>query len=299
MQKLSVIVIGSNSVRILTADACDALSNSMRARAETRLFLHMTEDRAISAEAIEYLSLCIRQMYLQSICNGAKLIGVYATSAVRDASNSSLIDEKIQAICQMPLQILSGKEEASYSFIGAAGMQRAGIIDIGGGSTEIAIGSNGNIEHAVSMQLGASRLFQQHPINCEADIECAVNAARSIVLQHSALKSTYINRPFYLVGGTGTSSARIHTQCTAERGLIDGCILAPKIIYQHLRHIASTPRDERANIPGFPPSRTDILPTGMAILLAVMETLSLNSIQVTERGNTDGLLRAYVHKKFA
>ena len=87
----------------------------------------------------------------------------------------------------------------------------------------------------------------------------------------------------------------------AQTGRVDieGMRLERQAVETLLGQIAATPRNQRESIPGFPAGRADILPTGMAALIAVMDALSLDHLQVTQRGNTDGLLRAFVHKKFA
>ena len=98
---------------------------------------------------------------------------------------------------------------------------------------------------------------------------------------------------FRLVGGTCTTLAKM-AGADAE-----GFTVSRENVRELLYKLASTPREQRAQIPGVPATRIDILPTGLAILLAVMEELSIAQATVTKRVNADGLLREYVHKKFA
>ena len=175
---------------------------------------------------------------------------------------------------------------------------RAGMIDIGGGSTEIALGSGDTLAHAYSLQLGASRLHKRQPINSPYDIAMALSIAAEITEPLHALQRETERLPFCLVGGTGTSVAQILAAQTG-RADIEGMRLERQAVETLLGQIAATPRNQRESIPGFPAGRADILPTGMAALIAVMDALSLDHLQVTQRGNTDGLLRAFVHKKFA
>lgn len=294
MNRIAVIVIGSNSTRVLAADACENLTNEMRGRADTRLFLGMSEDGRITDEAMQYTAQCVSELKKSAEDTGAQLLGIYATSASRDAKNSAELSDLIKAKTGHPLTILSGDEEAAYSFFGAAGNERCGVIDIGGGSTEVVLGEGMHIDCAKSMQLGASRLFKSQPINCVSDIEKARQIARetvrmlpSALLQHDAVSK------FVLIGGTGTSVARL----LGEKP--ENCIIDKATVETLLNKIADTPRDKRADIPHFPLTRIDILPTGMTILLALMDEMQLEKVTVSERVNADGLLRSFVHKKFS
>jgi len=292
MKRIAAIVIGSNSTRLLAADACVELTNPLRERVETQLFLGMSANGELSNEAMIRTAAAVTS--LKSKAGNADLIGVFATSASRDAKNADRLMQLIFQTANEHLRILSGEEEARFSFLGASRGQHCGIIDIGGGSTEIALGEGETLQHAFSLQLGASRLFKTHPIHTENDIRPALSLARQAV---SSLPSEFLyansTMPYYLVGGTGTSLASL---CGQEA---EGFVFTLSEAQNQLARIAATPRDQRAGIPGFPPSRLDILPTGLAILIAVMEALGIQAAQVTKRVNADGLLYAYVHKKFA
>lgn len=300
MNRIAVIVIGSNSTRSLCCDETPALSHPMRGRVETRLLLHLNkENPMLTDEAIALLAGGVSQLYEQIQHENARLVGLYATSAVRDAQNAQALSATLESLCGQPLRVLSGREEAAYSFYGAAGdWPRAGMIDIGGGSTEIALGSSDTLAHAYSLQLGASRLHKRQPINSPYDIAMALSIAAEIAEPLHALQRETERLPFCLVGGTGTSVAQILAAQTG-RADIEGMRLERQAVETLLGQIAATPRNQRESIPGFPAGRADILPTGMAALIAVMDALSLDHLQVTQRGNTDGLLRAFVHKKFA
>lgn len=294
MKRIAVIVIGSNSTRMLATDCCDALTNAVRGRVETRLFLGMSDSGMLSEEAIAYTAQSVAQLKKDAEATGAALLGVYATSASRDAKNSDALSSAIKNSTGHALQIISGEEEAAYSFFGAAGAEKCGVIDIGGGSSEVVLGQGLQISCAHSLQLGASRLFKMQPINCCADIEKALAIAKETIgtLPKELLKHTQTDL-FYLIGGTGTSCARI------ARWQPEGCVITRTMVANMLTVIADTPRKRRARIPGFPPSRIDILPAGMVILLALFDALHIEKVHVTERVNADGLLRAFVHKKFA
>ncbi len=297
MKRIAVIVIGSNSTRSLIADDCAELTNTVRGRVESRLFLQLSGQGNISEASAEKLMEGIRQLMCQILSQKAQLLGIFATSAMRDAANKEIVSSRIQKLFGMPLTIISGPEEAAYSFYGAAGIHKAGMIDIGGGSTEIALGENGKITTALSLQLGASRLFQHNPIHTAQDVQKALDKAHSIAAP--ALKpiaNAAQERGFLLVGGTGTSCARIVNRQDGAGDMIEGTVLTEERILRCLMDISATPREKRGQMDGFPAGREDILPTGLAILLAVMREIGISDIKVTQRGNTDGLLRACSQK---
>lgn len=293
-ERLAVIVIGSNSTRLLCAQADESLSRPVRGRAETRLFLGMTAGGALGEEALTRAARSVMSLREQAQADGARLIGVYATSAVRDASNAALLRARLGA-CGHTLRVLSGREEAAYAFYGAAADGLCGVIDIGGGSTEVIVGEGMDIRHMASIQMGASRLFQRQPVNESADIARARDCAQRYVsqlpeeiLRHEGAED------FYIVGGTGTSCAALLNKAPLRHGQAQGACITRDALRQALRLVADTARERRPLLPGFPPTRADILPTGMVILGCVMDVLGLACVTVTERGNTDGLLRAAI-----
>lgn len=299
MNRIAVIVIGSNSIRSLICDENPALSNPFRGRVETRLLLHLELADQLSDSAVQLLASGVEQLYAQIRQQNATLTGLYATSAVRDTANAQMLSDVLCTLCGQPLQVLSGHDEAVYSFYGAVGhLPRAGMIDIGGGSAEIALGSGTQLAHALSLQLGASRLFKQQPINSPQDIAPALACAQQVAAALAPLSAQCQAMPFYLVGGTGTCVAQI-LAARRELSQAEGICISRQDIHTLLEEIAAMPPDVRASGTLFPPERADILPTGMAVLSAILQALDLQQVQVTERGNTDGLLRAFVHKKFA
>lgn len=291
MKQLSVIVIGSNSTRCVTMDT--QTGATQRRRTETRLFLHM-RDSLLSPDAIAETAEGIARLAGQA---GPPLLGVYATSAVRDARNADALARAIEQAAGLTMTVLTGEEEAAASFCGAAGEQAAGVIDIGGGSTEIALGRDLRVSDAISLQLGASRLFKVCPIHTPAGIAPALEYAVAALDTLPAPLTAHagIDR-FYLVGGTGTACARLKRRLTLAQS-IEGTALTRDEVYGMLCSVAAVPREKRGDIPGFPPTRADILPTGMAILTAVMDKLRIRELSVTERCNADGLLLCALRKK--
>lgn len=198
---------------------------------------------------------------------------MYATSAVRDAENSDALAHAILLACGQPLRIISGEEEARFSLLGSAGYAPGAVIDIGGGSTELAYYDADLNPQCLSLQLGASRLFSVCPIHEAADVQTAITAAQSIIKAEPSVPSSFpAGSAVYLVGGTGTASARMIAHTDAPEGVR----LSHDSVRQLLSQIAPLTPLEREMIPGCPKGRGNILPTGLAILCAVMESTGLS-----------------------
>ena len=172
---LAVIGIGSNSVRMLTAEAEGGDFRRMaRDRAGTRLFAGLDEQGNLSAESMARTLEAMSQMAQEARRRRAERLHAFATSAARDARNGKEFMAAAEQATGVPLEILSGEEEAELSFLGARDVfpdgRRCGVIDIGGGSTEIVTGEGQGTDCAFSCQMGAVRLFRAIPLTCRADM---------------------------------------------------------------------------------------------------------------------------------
>ena len=160
--RAAVIGIGSNSVRSLVADVQGAdFTRLWRDREGTRLFAGLDETGNLNRDSMDKTVSAVRRMASEVLRQGAEELAIFATSAARDAANGQVFMEDVEDVAGVPLKIISGEEEAELSFLGASAAvhaPRCGMIDIGGGSTEIAVGTPKGIECAFSCQMGAVRL---------------------------------------------------------------------------------------------------------------------------------------------
>ena len=140
--KVAVIGIGSNSVRMLVAEVDGATGVRLaREREGTRLFAGLDEKtRCLHGEAMAKTVAAVAKMAAQARGMGAEEISLFATSATRDAGNADELAQRLRDEAGLELNVCSGEDEAALSFLGATDGQRCGVIDIGGGSTELVIG---------------------------------------------------------------------------------------------------------------------------------------------------------------
>jgi exopolyphosphatase/guanosine-5'-triphosphate,3'-diphosphate pyrophosphatase len=195
-------------------------------------------------------------------------------------------------------EIISGEEEAALSFLGATeGAFRGetcGVVDIGGGSTELVIGQGAEIRLAVSCQMGAVRLFRELPIARKEDMSAVEEAAEKILREkwNTLNNVPPVPKKWIGTGGTFTALAALATGVHwTERTYMHGTRLEKGLIRGIGEKLAGMTPKERLTLEGLQPSRADIVVHGICILLAVMKHLGTETITVSEYGNLDGYLR--------
>ena len=298
--RAAVIGIGSNSVRCLLADVSGAgFSRLWRDREGTRLFAGLDASGNLNRDSMDKTVSAVRRMASEARQKGAEELAIFATSAARDAANGQTFMAAVERETGEPLRIISGEEEAELSFLGASAAvsaDRCGIIDIGGGSTEIAIGTPAGIENAFSCQMGAVRLYRRLRIDRKEDMKPVEVAAAEILNDHLRdHPELVIPKTWVGTGGTFTALAAIALgQPWTDRSHVHGTEITAAEIRDIGETLAGMKVEERIRLQGLQPSRADIVVHGICILLGVMERLGMKRITVSEWGNLDG----YFHKYF-
>ena len=298
--RAAVIGIGSNSVRSLLADVSGAdFQRLWRDREGTRLFAGLDGTGNLNRDAMDKTVSAVRRMASEMRQKGAEELAIFATSAARDAANGQMFMAEVEREAGVPLRIISGEEEAELSFLGASAAshaERSGMIDIGGGSTEIAIGTSKGIECAFSCQMGAVRLFRRLRLEHPDDMRPVEVAAAEILDEHlKAFPELKLPKTWVGTGGTFTTlAAMVLEQPWTDRTHVHGTSITSTEIRDIGEKLAGMKVEERIKLPGLQPSRADIVVHGICILLGVMERLGMNRITVSEWGNLDG----YFHKYF-
>jgi len=309
LSRAGVIIIGSNSTRMLTADLDAALSNPVAQRMESRLFLALGEGLRLGAQAVQSLCRDVAALLRQAREAGAERTFLMATDAVRESKNGKDLAYALLQETGLTLQVLSGQEEAAFSFWGAVHPlpphEIAGVADIGGGSTEIALGRPGEVPLSHSLHLGASRLYALRPINSPEEAEKALEVAGKIAREGvNAMAQSTLTQPsrhwgdpsqWLLVGGTGTALMGLLKGVPFLRTQPDLPFTRGQVLAT-LHALSVLPPQARALLPGMPRGREHILPTGLAALAALMEALNLGHMTVTGRNNTDGALWRLAHQ---
>ncbi len=293
--RAAAIGIGSNSLRMLVADLKDhQLYRLKRYREGLRVFAALDDQGNIRPEMIRQACESVKAFQLEALKQGAEVIHLFATSAVRDAANQQTFSDALGKATGLELEICSGDTEANLSFWGAASSQKkCGLIDIGGGSTEIVVGQEHKIDFATSLQMGAVRLFRQIPIQCAADSEKVAALARDILHPYQKTIQQCHADEWIGVGGTFTTSTAVVQRIPwQQRENIHQFVMTQQQVKETMDFLAEMPLDQRLQLDCLQPQRADIVVHGIAILLACMRELNVASIMVSEHGNLEGYLKA-------
>jgi len=292
--RIAAIGIGSNSLRLLVADRKEnQLTAVLRQREGLRVFAALNSKNAISDAMIQNACISVEKLRMAALRAGAEIIRLFATSAVRDASNQQQLSEQLLEKTGLELEIISGELEAKLSFIGATDETRSGMIDIGGGSTEIVIGQQDNIEFACSLQAGAVRLFRDIQVSGAHDTARIQQAVKDLLIPYRE-KLSQIKTPAAWVGVGGTMTvlaSGIQHIRWEDHNRIHGFVAERTAIEAVMHTLADMPLHERKALPSIPPDRADIVVHGFAILLGCMEELGIEQIQISTHTNLDGYLK--------
>ncbi|MBR4577959.1 MAG: Ppx/GppA family phosphatase [Clostridia bacterium] len=295
--KAAVIGIGSNSVRSLVAQNQDGVFERLyRGREGTRLFAGLDDRGMLKEESIRKTADAVGRMVEAIRANGVNEFSIFATSAARDAANGQDFLRAVEAAAGTVPEILTGEQEACLSFLGASRAVKdecyCGVIDIGGGSTEIVTGQGENVECAFSCQMGAVRLFREVPIRRKEDME-AVRKYAAEILEKKLAEQGEIRLPETWIGTGGTfttMAAMVKEIPWTARTRMHGTRVTREEIRDIGEKLAGMPLEERIRLPGLQPGRADIVVHGICILLTVMERFEIGTITVSEWGNMDGYL---------
>ncbi len=299
-RRIAAIDIGSNSVRQIVADVTPdgGITVVDEMKAAPRLGADLDDTGMLGTTAMERAAEAVGRMATLARQLGATRIEAVATSAVRDASNGQQFVARIRQEAGLELRIIDGAGEARLSWLSAlahfdVGRGRTVVMDIGGGSLELALAADGVLDDLVSLPFGALRLTERYLRGGSG--AKSVDKLRKHV--RKALKNVLPRRDWrgaQLIGsgGTFTNLAGIHL---ARRGmLVARNVHATAVPREEVEHIldmlAAMPTDERGSVSGLNPERSDIIVAGIAVAAEVMARLEAREIHVSRYGIREGLL---------
>jgi exopolyphosphatase/guanosine-5'-triphosphate,3'-diphosphate pyrophosphatase len=289
--RVAVVDIGTNSTRLLVADVDDGRISQLERRSTvTRLGRGVDTSHQLSAEAIE------------DVCNTvAEYIAIYeplqpdvvtaiATSAVRDADNSSAFVAELRERFALNARILDGAEEARLTYRGACAdrepVDGTLVVDIGGGSTELVVGSGPEMTYFASLQVGVVRHSERHLKSdppAAAELEALANDVRDRIFAELARADFFQVREGIAVAGTPTSLAAIEQELDPyDPEKVHGYRLSLDAIQRLCSILAAKTLDERLHLRGLHPGRAPTIVAGILILIQVMRAFGLREIEVSE-----------------
>ena len=289
-QRVAVIDVGTNSARLLVADvAAGRVSPVERRSRVTRLGRGVDLSGRLSAEAIEDACEAIGEYVTAYRELGAETVEAIATSAVRDAENGSAFIAELRERFALSARVLDGEEEARLTYLGATSERVPSeltlVVDIGGGSTELIVGSGAEISFHASLQAGVVRHSERHIASdppTAVELESLAADVRGLI--ETAVGDGVEARAGVAVAGTPTSLAAVEMGLEPyDPARVHGHVLSLPSIQRMLSQLASTPLAQRVEIPGMHPDRAPTIVAGVVILVETMRAFGLDRIEVSEQ----------------
>jgi exopolyphosphatase / guanosine-5'-triphosphate,3'-diphosphate pyrophosphatase len=282
---LSCIDIGSNTTRLLVADAqYGGLRELMTQRAFTRIGKSLLNGGDIPPEKIaETAEVVATQARVAREVGAARVVAV-ATAAIRNAANSAELARAVEDAGGMPLWILSSDEEARFAFVGATRTLASpppgtiAVVDVGGGSTEVALGqADRAVSWSESFRIGSGFLADSY-LRSDPPAVVELEAMR----HHAAGVFERLEPPVahsaVAVGGTATSLRRLL-----------GAELSHETLERGIRVLSITPIAEVAARFELDPERVRLLPAGILVLEALSDRLGL-PLRIARGGLREGVI---------
>jgi exopolyphosphatase/guanosine-5'-triphosphate,3'-diphosphate pyrophosphatase len=225
-------------------------------------------------------------------------VRVAATSAARRAHNAQDFIDQVHSETGLRVQVISGEQEARLTWLGARlGLDlpeaSVGVVDLGGGSTEIVVGTGADIETKRSLEIGTVRLTEKV---CGAPPEVFTLEHREEMLARATLAIAPIewsSRPELLIGVAGTATTLAASELNLERWnaeVVHGFDLTRDALERWTHRLVGPDRAARRALTRVSPERADTVLAGACILLRVCEDAGIDGLKISVGGIRHGLL---------
>lgn len=281
----AAIDIGSNTTRLLVAEPVDGqLKKVMEQRAYTRIGKAVDNEGAIEPEKIEEVGDVVGTQVRLARELGATEIRAVATAAIREATNGDAVAEAIGNVAGIPIEVLPEQEEGRLAFLGATktlghpadGL--IGVVDIGGGSTEVILGTVADgVQSVRSWPVGSGNLADEL---ISSDPPSAAEIRRTRDRIDDIFEDVEFEQPAQAVavGGSATSLRRLV-----------GAMLEYETLERGIRVLCGDPAADVARRFELDPTRVRILPTGVLLLEKVSDLLG-QPLQIGKGGLREGII---------
>ena len=296
-ERLAAIDCGTNSVRLLVAEVVDGRVRTVeRALHLTRLGQGVDADGRFHPDALARTLAAFDDYAARLDALGVTRCRVVATSAARDAADSSAFFDGVLARVGVPAEIISGREEALLSFTGAvAGLDQVPqpvlVTDIGGGSTELVLGAAGAVRESTSLNIGSVRIRERFLASDPPAPAEVADASRYIddLLDASGISFDQV-ATFVGVGGTATSLAALALRLPVyDSARVHGSLVAADDLAELTGRLLVTPVREVLALPTMVPGRADVICAGGLICRRIAARVGL-PLRVSETDILDGII---------
>lgn len=299
--RLGVLDVGSNTVHLLVVDAYPG-ARPMPAfshKAELKLAAHLQDGSTLSGTGEASLRSVVEEALLVAEDKGAEDIIAFATSAVREAVNGEQVLARIRKQTGAQINVMTGQEEARLTFLAARrwfgwSSGRLLVIDIGGGSLEVASGVDEEPEAVASLPLGAGRLTRDW-ISADPPSPQEIRRLRKHVRAEIARGTGGMLRqgaPDHVVGTSKTfrQLARIAGAAPSGEGLYVKRVLRHSDVAALAERLPAMKQAERAKLPGVSAGRSPQLAAGAIVADAILDLLGVDQIELCPWALREGVI---------
>ena len=295
--RLGVLDVGSNTVHLQVVDAHPGArpSPATNQKVELRLHEYLNKEGEITAEGVALLEESIADAISHAKEFQTEEILAFATSAIRDAKNGKDILDQINKKFEIDLQVLSGDDEAQMTFLAVRrwlgwSSGRLLVLDIGGGSLEIAVGDDERAEATISLPLGASRLTREY-LDSDPHTSKEIKALETFV--YDAIKqslpediSKHIADHFVATSKTFRTLARLGEHWFEDNPKY----LKINSLTKMIPKLQEMSNKQRAELPGVSQSRARQIVAGAIVARTVMEKLHINELEICPWALREGIV---------
>jgi exopolyphosphatase/guanosine-5'-triphosphate,3'-diphosphate pyrophosphatase len=299
--RLGVLDVGSNTVHLLVVDAHRGAAPlpAYSHKTDLRLAEHLEADGTIAQSGADGLVAFVKDAVQLAEDKGCESVLSFATSALRDAPNGDQVLDRVKAETGVALQVLGGEDEARLTFLAVRrwfgwSSGRLAVFDIGGGSLEIAAGSDEQPTVAVSVPLGAGRLTREELTTDPPDRDEVRRLRRRIRMEMAAVAGPVLRagRPQRAVATSKTfrSLARIAGAAPSADGPYVPRALHRDDLNDWIPKLTKMSVAERAALPGVSAGRALQLVAGALVADAVMDLFDLSALDVCPWALREGVI---------
>ena len=305
--RVAVVDIGSNSTRLLIADVEQGrVTDELERRTTiTRLGAGVDKQGRLDPEAMERVFKALDGYRELIDRHGAAERIAVLTSAVRDAANGQEFAETVRERYGLTPHVLSGDEEARLTFLGATSERPPGdteptlVFDIGGGSTELVIGSGHEPTFHVSTQAGVVRQTERYIHTdppTQGELGALAEDVREILAAGVPQEHRRAVRHAIGVAGTATSLAAISEKLEPyDPAKVHGYVISRAECERILEMVSALPLERRREVPGLHPDRAPTIVAGVVILIEILELFALHEVEISEHDILRGAALGLVH----
>ena len=299
--RLGVLDVGSNTIHLQVVDTHPGArpNPTFNHKEELRLTEYLTEENNISDEGIAALRLAIKNAIAHSKSVKTEELLPFATSALREANNGTEIIAAINKDFEIDLQVLTGEEEAKLTFLAARrwfgwSSGRLLVIDIGGGSLEIASGIDESPEVAVTLPLGASRLTKSHLQGDPFSAKSVRSLRDYIETQLESVLPTLVRHEDSDRAIATSKTLRTLARLCGDWYGGNGKNITIDAIRKISTRLAEMDSEERTKLPGVSANRARQIVAGAFVTESVMRNLDLDNLEICPWALREGLVLKYM-----